>query len=141
MSGLSQLFLLDTNIISGLMRAPDGVIARRLAQSLQPLPQAQLGTSVVVDCELRFGLAKNPSSKLHHAYRLTMSALKLFELQSDVAQRYADLRHYLETQGRPIGPNDMLIAAHALALSATLVTDNETEFLRVPGLRVENWAR
>jgi tRNA(fMet)-specific endonuclease VapC len=96
---------------------------------------------VIADCELSFGLAKNPTAKLSNAYRVTMAAIKLFNFESAAVQRYANLRHYLEAQGTPIGPNDMLIAAHALALGCTLVTDNEEEFRRVPGLRVENWAR
>jgi hypothetical protein len=75
------------------------------------------------------------------AYRVTMAAIKLFNFESTAVQRYANLRHYLERQGTSIEPNDVLIAAHALALECTLVTDNEEEFRRVPGLRVENWAR
>lgn len=141
MSADGQLWLLDTNIISGLMREPTGSIAVRLAQNLQQIEGAQIGTSVIVDCELRFGLAKNSSEKLLEAYRVTMAAIKLFNFESAAVQRYANLRHYLEGQGTPIGPNDMLIAAHALALNCTLVTDNEDEFRRVPGLRVENWAK
>jgi tRNA(fMet)-specific endonuclease VapC len=141
MSPDAPLWLLDTNIISGLMRAPAGPIAIQLAQNLHALDGAQIGTSVIVDCELRFGLAKSSSDKLHEAYRVTMAAIKLFNFESAAVQRYANLRYYLEGQGTPIGPNDMLIAAHALALDCTLVTDNEDEFRRVPGLRVENWAK
>ncbi len=141
MSADGQLWLLDTNIISGLMREPTGSIAVRLAQNLQQIEGAQIGTSVIVDCELRFGLAKNSSDKLLEAYRVTMAAIKLFNFESAAVQRYANLRHYLEEQGTPIGPNDMLIAAHALALNCTLVTANEDEFRRVPGLRVENWTK
>jgi tRNA(fMet)-specific endonuclease VapC len=141
LSADGQLWLLDTNIISGLMREPTGLIAVRLAQNLQQIEGAQIGTSVIVDCELRFGLAKNSSDKLLEAYRVTMAAIKLFNFESAAVQRYANLRHYLEGQGTPIGPNDMLIAAHALALNCTLVTANEDEFRRVPGLRVENWTK
>jgi tRNA(fMet)-specific endonuclease VapC len=141
MNSPPPLWLLDTNIISGLMRSPTGPIAKQLAQSLNQIAGAEIGTSVIVDCELRFGLAKKPSPKLLNAYQVTMSAIKLFDFEKEAVQRYANLRNYLETQGTPIGPNDMLIASHALALGATLVTDNEEEFLRVPGLRVENWSR
>jgi tRNA(fMet)-specific endonuclease VapC len=137
----APLWLLDTNILSGLMRSPSGVIAQHIAESLQLVEGAQVGTSVIVDCELRVGLAKNPSAKLLDAYRVTMAAIHVFDLDRAVAQRYANLRQYLESQGTPIGPNDMLIAAHALALDCTLVTDNEEEFRRIPGLRVENWSR
>jgi tRNA(fMet)-specific endonuclease VapC len=65
----------------------------------------------------------------------------LFSFESAAVQRYANLRYYLEEQGTSIGPNDMLIAAHALALNCTLVTANEAEFRQVPGLRVENWTK
>ncbi len=137
----APVWLLDTNILSGLMRSPSGAIAKNMAESLQLVEGAQVGTSVIVDCELRFGLAKNPSARLLDAYRVTMAAIHVFDLDRTVSQRYANLRQYLEGQGTPIGPNDMLIAAHALALDCTLVTDNEEEFRRVPGLRVENWGR
>lgn len=141
MSTATPLWLLDTNMISGLMRTPSGPIAQQLARRLLQVEGAQIGTSVIVDCELRFSLAKNPSSKLMNAYRVTMAAIHVFDFESAAVERYANLRHYLEAQGTPIGPNDMLIAAHALMLGGTLVTDNEEEFLRVPGLPVENWAR
>jgi tRNA(fMet)-specific endonuclease VapC len=137
----APVWLLDTNILSGLMRSPSGAIAKNMAESLQLVEEAQVGTSVIVDCELRFGLAKNPSARLLDAYRVTMAAIHVFDLDRTVTQRYANLRQYLDGQGIPIGPNDMLIAAHALALDCTLVTDNEEEFRRVPGLRIENWAR
>jgi tRNA(fMet)-specific endonuclease VapC len=136
----APLWLLDTNTISGLMRAPAGPIATQLAKRLQQFEGAQIGTSVIVDCELKYGLAINPSPKLLNAYRVTMAAINVFNFESAAVQRYANLRHYLETQGTLIGPNDMLIAAHALSLECTLVTNNADEFLRIPGLRVENWA-
>ena len=141
MSTAAPLWMLDTNIISGLMRDPAGHIARQLTQKLLHVEGARIATSVIVDCELRFGLAKNPLPRFLHAYQVTMAAIDVLNFESSAAQRYANLRNYLEGQGTPIGPNDMLIAAHALTLGCTLVTDNEEEFCRVPGLRVENWLR
>jgi tRNA(fMet)-specific endonuclease VapC len=123
------------------MRAHSAPIAQQIAQTLRLVESVEIGTSVIVDCELRFGLAKNPNAKLTNAYRVTMAAIKLFNFENAAFQRYANLRLYLESRSTPLGPYDMLIAAHALALDCTLVTDNEEEFGRVPGLRVENWAR
>ena len=65
----------------------------------------------------------------------------MLAIDDAVAPHYARVRHHLERLGTPIGPNDLLIAAHALALDAVLITDNENEFRRVPGLQVENWLR
>lgn len=139
------MFLLDTNIISHMMKNPQGIVAERVRQvTLQLAPgtaQAPLCTSTIVQCELLYGLAKNPSAKLRAAYAITMQYIPVLALEPLVAQHYSQLRVALEAQGSPIGPNDTLIAAHALALGCTLVTDNEAAFARVPGLRVENWLK
>ena len=95
-------------------------------------------TSVVVQCELVFGLTRRPSARLQAAYDLEMAKLQILPLTDSVPLHYARLRAQLEALGQPIGPNDALIAAHALAINATLVSAY-AEFLRVPGLRVENW--
>jgi tRNA(fMet)-specific endonuclease VapC len=141
MTAAPHLWLLDTNIISGLMKDPRGEISVQLAQKARQIPDAKVATSVIVDCELKFGLAKIASARLLHAYTVTMAAIDVLDFEGAAAQRYANLRSYLEAQGTPVGPNDMLIAAHALALNCTLVTDNEEEFCRIPGLKVENWLR
>jgi tRNA(fMet)-specific endonuclease VapC len=137
------MFLLDTNIISHMMRNPTGIVAERVRQIIQNLApgsvKAPVCTSAIVQCELQYGLAKNPSAKLHTAYAITMQYIPVLALEPLIAQHYSQLRVALEAQGTPIGPNDTLIAAHALALGCTLVTDNADEFRRVPGLRVENW--
>jgi tRNA(fMet)-specific endonuclease VapC len=135
------VWLLDTNIISGLMRDPHGEIYQQLTKRARQMPDGKVATSVIVECELKFGLTKNTSERLLNVYNVTMAAIDVLDFESNATQRYANLRHYLENQGTPIGPNDMLIAAHALALGCILVTDNEEEFLRIPGLRVENWLR
>jgi tRNA(fMet)-specific endonuclease VapC len=129
-------YLLDTNILSALMRNPGGRIAARVAQ-----PEVQVCTSIIVIAELKYGLAKTRSQRLSTQLAAILEGLDVvpFETPADVA--YAEIRAHLERTGRPIGANDLLIAAHALALDLTLVTANEREFGRVPDLRVENWLR
>jgi tRNA(fMet)-specific endonuclease VapC len=96
-------------------------------------------TSIVVAAELRFGAAKSGSKKLADRVDLILSALEILPLEAPADRHYGDLRHYLTRQGTPIGPNDLLIAAHALSADLTVVTANAGEFSRVPGLKVENW--
>ncbi len=133
---MSTTFLLDTNTISHIMRQPGGLAAKRADQMGA---NERLCTSVIVQFELRFGLAKNPSQRLQTSYDVTMAGIDVLPLEASAAADYARIRALLESKGKPIGANDLLIAAHALALDATLVTDNEAEFRRVPGLKVENW--
>jgi tRNA(fMet)-specific endonuclease VapC len=130
-------YLLDTNILSDLIRNPVGAVSRRL----NALPNDQLVTSIIVAAELRFGAAKRRSADLQKkiAHMLTGFAVLPFEHPAD--EIYADLRAKLERAGGPIGNNDLLIAAHALATGCTLVTDNVREFSRVDSLVVENWLR
>lgn len=137
----TPLWLLDSNIISALMKQPSGLVAQRMNEAMSQSPDAQLCTSTVVVCEMQFGLLKNPRPGLQTAYASTMLGVVLYPLDEEVPVHYAQIRMHLAQAGTPIGPNDTLIAAHALALDATLVTDNEAEFRRVPGLRVENWLR
>ena len=132
------IFLLDTNIISDLMKGERSLAARRGREAIQQGRVAAVCTSVVVQCELLFGLLKRPSVRLQAAYDLEIARLQVMPLLDTVPPFYARLRAHLEAEGTPIGANDALIAAHAMALNATLVSA-DAEFLRVPGLRVENW--
>ena len=132
------IFLLDTNIISDLMKGERSLAARRGRAAIQQGRVALLCTSVVVQCELQFGLLKRPSARLQAAYDVEIARLQVMPVLDTVPPFYARLRAHLEAEGTPIGANDALIAAHAMALNATLVTA-DAEFLRVPGLRVENW--
>ncbi|MDM0080081.1 type II toxin-antitoxin system VapC family toxin [Variovorax sp. J31P179] len=141
LGGTAPLHLLDTNIISDLMRHPAGKVADRIRALAAERPDGEVCTSMVVDGELRFGLARKASPRLNEAYARTMSMIEVRDLPASAAQLYADVRTHLELRGMPIGPNDMLIAAHALALDATLITDNEDEFRRVPHLKIDNWLR
>ena len=131
-------FLLDTNIISALMKDRSGTDTARVRAWGLRTPDCTLVTSVVVQYELLFGLARHGSPRLQAAYEIQMQNLVVLPLDEVVGPRYAKLRSYLEQAGTSIGPNDTLIAAHALALGATLVT-TDAEFARVPGLIVENW--
>ena len=100
-------------------------------------------TSVIVAAELAYGGVKRPSARLTAALplRTVFGELDIKRLEADAVRHYALLRHQLEQAGTPISADDMFIAAHALSLDATLVTDNGREFMRVDGLRVENWLR
>lgn len=133
------LYLLDTNIISDMMRNPQGranlQLEVRIAQSKSPL---RVCTSVVVDCEVRYGLRRTSSSKLDRAYTHLLQVVEILPLDALVTPHYASLRARLEQAGKSIGANDSLIAAHALALGATLITA-DAEFSRVPDLALENW--
>ena len=133
------LYLLDTNIISDMMRNPQGranlQLEVRIAQSKSPL---RVCTSVVVDCEVRYGLRRKSSSKLNRAYTHLLQVVEVLPLDALVTPHYASLRARLEQAGKSIGANDSLIAAQALALGATLITA-DAEFSRVPDLALENW--
>jgi len=130
-------YLLDTNIVSDLVRNPQG----RVAEHIRKVGEAQICTSIIVAAELRYGATKKGSQRLTTQLETVLAALEVlpFEVPADV--QYGAVRTRLERRGKPIGANDLLIAAQALTLAYTLVTDNEREFCRVPGLRLENWLR
>lgn len=128
-------YLLDTNIVSDLVRHPDGAVRDRIAE----VGEETVCISLVVASELRFGAAKRNSKRLSKQVELILSALPVLSLESPVDEHYAEIRVALEKSGNPIGPNDLLIAAHCRALGLTLVTHNLKEFSHVPKLRVENW--
>ncbi len=132
---MSSRYLLDTNILSDLVRYPQGVVAEKIAT----MGEKSICTSIVVAAELRFGTRKRDSKRLTTQLEAILSLIEIVPLEAPTDRRYAELRNSLEQQGEPIGPNDMLIAAHALALDCILVTANLREFTRVPGLAVENW--
>lgn len=134
----TRMYLLDTNIISHMMREPVGRATQKFATvAALDLTQGMV-TSTVVLCELQFGLQRKPNLRLSAALDRILTGVEVLPLDVDVVPHYAQLRAMLEQNGTPIGPNDTLIAAHALSLGATLVTA-DVEFARVPGLQVENW--
>ena len=130
-------YLLNTNIVSDLVRNPQGKIAKQLLK----VGENKVCTSIIVAAELRYGAEKKQSPRLSSQLDAILSALEIlpFENPSDVS--YGFIRAQLERAGRPIGGNDLLIAAQALALGYTVVTDIEKEFSRVKHLHVENWLR
>jgi tRNA(fMet)-specific endonuclease VapC len=130
-------FLLDTNIVSDLMRHPHGKIFDRISE----LGEDDVCTSIVVAAELRYGATRKNSARLTSQLEAVLGALEILPLEAPVDAVYGAIRAGLERAGQPIGANDLLIAAHALALDLTLVTDNGREFSRIEGLRVENWLR
>ncbi|MGB0678227.1 MAG: PIN domain-containing protein, partial [Polyangiales bacterium] len=97
--------------------------------------------SIIVACEVRYGLVRKGSPRLTQGVETLLQHLNVLPLTAPVDAHYADIRHGLEQRGLPIGHNDLLIAAHARALGLCLLTDNMREFARVPGLAVDNWLR
>jgi len=111
-------YLLDTNIISHLVRQPTGLIFDKISK----IGEDKICTSVIVACELRFGAEKSGSIKLTLQLEKILNAIDILALKTPCEIYYAKVRHYLEQAGTPIGPNDLLIASHALALNLTVVT-------------------
>jgi len=128
-------YMLDTNIISDLVRHPAGKAAKRIRK----LGTEGLCVSIITAAELRFGAAKRGSPRLTELVEQILGEIDVLPLDAPADAAYADVRNELEKAGEPIGPNDLLIAAHALILGAILVTANAREFKRVRGLKVENW--
>ena len=130
-------YLLDTNVVSDLIRNPQG----RVAKHIRKVGEAQVCTSVIVAAELRYGATKKGSARLTAQLEAVLAALDVLPLVAPADAAYGVIRTQLEQAGRPIGSNDLLIAAQAIALGYTIVTDNEGEFARIDGLPRENWLR
>ncbi|MEP6566035.1 MAG: type II toxin-antitoxin system VapC family toxin [Mesorhizobium sp.] len=128
-------FMLDTNIISDMIRNPAGKAASAMARK----GDAAVCTSIVVASELRYGCARKGSAKLLKKVEELLAEIPVLPLDVPVDTEYGALRAGLEAAGRTIGHNDLFIAAHACALGSTLVTANTGEFSRIEGLKVENW--
>jgi tRNA(fMet)-specific endonuclease VapC len=127
-------FMLDTNVVSDLIRNPLGKAASRIDR----FGDDAVCVSIVVAAELRFGCAKRGSSHLLDLVEGVLERIPVLPLDLPADAEYAGIRTELEAAGAPIGPNDLLIAAHAYALGLPLVTA-DAEFRRVRGLQVENW--
>jgi tRNA(fMet)-specific endonuclease VapC len=127
--------MLDTNIISDLIRDPQGRAAKRIAKA----GEQNICISIIVAAELRYGAAKSGSKRLLKVIEDLLGEIAVlpFDVPADV--EYGTIRAELEAGGAPIGGNGLLIAAHARATGATMVTANDDEFTRVHGLKVENW--
>lgn len=129
-------YMLDTNIcIYAMKNKPEKVLAR-----LKKEMDGGIAISSITLAELEFGMknSSNPA-KNEQALLKFLFPLSILPFDSAAAYEYGDIRAFLQKQGTPIGPNDMLIASHARAEGLTLVTNNTREFERVPGLKLENW--
>ena len=128
-------YMLDTNAVSQMVRRPDSALAQRVA-ALEP---DSVAISVIVAAELRYGAERRGSARLTGQLEAVLSAIDVLPLQEPADRHYGAIRSDLERIGLPIGQNDLLIAAHARAVGATLVTNNVDEFRRVPSLAIEDW--
>ncbi|RUU00409.1 type II toxin-antitoxin system VapC family toxin [Mesorhizobium sp. USDA-HM6] len=128
-------FMLDTNIISDMIRNPIGKAANAMLRQ----GEDAVCTSIVVASELRYGYAKKGSAKLLKKVEELLAEIPVLPLDVPVDAQYGALRAELEGIGQTIGHNALFVAAHACVLGATLVTANAGEFSRVAGLKVENW--
>ncbi len=129
-------YLLDTNACSDYLTGRYPAVIDRVQGST---PQ-DLGLSAIVVSELRYGADRSERPRANHArVDALVDEIECLAFTLEDAAVYGRLRAALETQGRPIGPNDMFIAAHALSRGLVLVTDNVREFRRVKGLKIENW--
>lgn len=127
--------MLDTNVISDLIRDPDGVVSKKLEQ----VGESAVCCSVITAAELRYGAEKAQSERLTKRVDAALSAIDVLPLGEPSDRYYGRVRAELAVRGTPIGPNDLMIAAHALAEDLTLVTDNTKEFRKVEGLALANW--
>jgi tRNA(fMet)-specific endonuclease VapC len=131
-------FMLDTNIcIYIIKRKPLNVIERFKQTKI-----SQIGVSTITLSELSYGVSKSSKPEQNQmALAQFLAPLEILPYGDDAAQYYGDLRTHLEKQGTPVGSLDMLIAAHALSIACTLITNNVKEFVRIPNLKIENWVQ
>jgi tRNA(fMet)-specific endonuclease VapC len=130
-------YLLDTDVVSDLIRNPQG----RVAEQIKRTGEEKICTSIIVAAELRYGATRKASPRLTKQVEAVLGALDILPFEAPADAAYGMIRARLEKAGRPIGGNDLLIAAQAVALGYTLVTGNEKEFARIEGLTLENWLR
>jgi tRNA(fMet)-specific endonuclease VapC len=130
-------YLLDTNIVSDLIRNPQG----RVAEHTRQIGEQSVCTSIIVAAELRYGSSRKASPRLTEQVEAVLGAMDVVPFEAPADAVYGLIRARLEKAGRPIGGNDLLIAAQAIALGYVLVTDNQKEFVRIEDLTCENWLR
>jgi tRNA(fMet)-specific endonuclease VapC len=129
-------YLLDTNVCVDYLNGRHPNVTRRI-HSLHP---DDLCVSSIVAGELRYGADRSKRARFNYTrLDLLLSEVRTIAFDENAARVFGRVRSRLEAKGRPIGPYDMQIAAHALSLSLILVTDNIDEFTRVDGLKLENW--
>jgi tRNA(fMet)-specific endonuclease VapC len=134
---MAHQYLLDTNTSSYIIKGNRPAVDQRLAS----VPVASIAISAITEAELRFGAARLPkAAHLHRMIEEFFLRVAILSWDSSAARQYGGLRAALEHEGRPMGNLDLMIAAHALALGLTLVT-NDAAFGRIRGLKVENWTK
>ncbi len=133
-----SLYLIDTNICIFLINQRLGF--KNIVERMDGMDREKVGVSSITVAELEFGAAasKRQGDNFKRLERFLLD-FEVIAFDRESARPYGPLRAALQAQGTPIGPMDFLIAAHALALKAILVTNNTREFLRVPGLALEDW--
>ncbi len=130
-------YLLDTNTASYAIKGNVASVRARLLST----PMAEIGISVITEAELRFGVARLPAAvRLKSLVEEFLLRVEVLPWNSDAARHYDEIRAVLERSGRPMGNMDMLIAAHALAVEAVLVTHDRV-FRRVKALKIEDWSK
>lgn len=130
-------YLLDTNIVSNLIRDPRDRIANRI----KTVGEQNVCTSIIVAAEMRYGAIRKASPRLTAQIEAVLGAIDTLPVNYPADEVYGKIRSKLERAGTPNGSNDLLIAAQTMALDHTLVTDNDREFACIDGQRVENWLR
>jgi tRNA(fMet)-specific endonuclease VapC len=131
-------YILDTNICIYLIKRKPASVIEKFNQ--QPL--GGIGISSITLAELQYGVSKSMMpDKNQHALNSFLLPLEIVHFDENAATEYGKIRNELEKNGAPIGPLDMLIASHAKSLNAILVTNNEKEFKRIKGLKIENWVK
>lgn len=129
------LWMLDTNTLSALIRGPSPALVQRLAA----VGGESVCTSIVVACEMRYGVQRKGSAALTARVEALLAEVTVLPFDGEADQHYADIRCALERVGTPVGSHDLLIAAHARSRGLVVVTHNVREFKRIPGLQVEDW--
>ena len=131
-------YLLDTNICIFVINNRPETVRRKM----QGIAVGEIGISSVSVSELAYGVAKSAQiDRNQAALDKFLMPLEILPYDENAAKGYGTIRAHLESKGTPIGPMDLMIAAHALALNLTVVTNNVREFRRIPGLKVEDWTK
>lgn len=132
------MFVLDTNTCSYIMKRSNASLLNRI----RAVPLDDQAVSIVTVAELLYGVRlSSQADRARAAFDAFIPHLAVLDWDYPAAEHYAQIRAHLRRRGSPIGSNDLMIAAHARSIGATLVTNNVREFKRVAGLHVENWAR
>lgn len=127
--------MLDTNIVSDLLRNPQGAVTQHIIR----VGADAVCLSIITAAELRYRCARKGSAKLVSQVEAILGSVSVLAFETPADAAYGRIRAELEAAGTPIGPNDLLIASHAQSVGAVMVTANRSEFSRVQNLKVENW--